>query len=101
MKLSISILLQQECGGWANVLYQVLDSSQNERYDLIKKDLVKKMAVKLNRREKRLKKTHILLSGQELFDKGLSILSDYLSGVQISLQSKMEITFNEWADEIA
>lgn len=101
MKLSISVLLQQECGGWANVLYQVLDSSQNECYDIIKKELVKKMVVKLNRREKRLKKTHILLSGQELFDKGLSILSDYLSGVRISQKSKMEITFNEWADEIA
>lgn len=101
MKLSISILLQQECGGWANVLYQVLDSSQNERYDLIKKELVKKMAIKLNRREKRLKKTHFLLSGQELFDKGLSTLNDYLSDVHISRESKMEITFNEWADEIA
>lgn len=101
MKLSISVLLQQECGGWANVLYQVLDSSQNERYDLIKKELVKKMAVKINRREKRLKKTHILLSGQELFDKGLSTLNDYLSGVKISQDNKMEITFNEWSDKIA
>lgn len=101
MKLSISVLLQQECGGWANVLYQVLDSSQNERYDLIKKELVKKMAVKLNRREKRMKKTHVLLSGQELFDKGLSTLNDYLSDVHISRESKMEITFNEWGDKIA
>lgn len=101
MKLSISVLLQQECGGWTNVLYQVLDSSQTERYDLIKKELVKKMAVKLNRREKRLKKTHVLLSGQELFDKGLSILNDYFLGVQISQESKMEITFNEWGDKSA
>lgn len=101
MKLSISVLLQQECGGWANVLYQVLDSSKDERYDLIKKELIKKMAVKLNRREKRLKKTYVLLSGQELFDKRLSDLNDYLSGVQISRESKMEITFNEWSDKIA
>jgi len=101
MKLSISVLLQQECGGWANVLYQVLDSSQTERYDIIRKELVKKMAIKLNRREKKLKKTHVLLSGQELFDKGLSTLNDYFSDMQVSQGSKMEIIFNEWSDKSA
>ena len=52
MKLSISVLLKKESGGWQNILYEIIDSALNDNYDLLKKELVKKLAIKVNKSEK-------------------------------------------------
>lgn len=37
MKLSISVLLKKESGGWQNIRYEIIDSALNDNYDLLKK----------------------------------------------------------------
>lgn len=97
MKLSISVLLQRECGGWANIRYEILDSNTTENYQTIKKELIKKLALKINRREKRFKKTNISLTFGELREKNVSVLVEPLSlNPEVLDSSNIEMTLNEW-----
>lgn len=69
MKLSISILMQQECGGWSNIKYQVFDSSNVENYHIIQKELIKKLSLKVNKKSKNFRKSNITLTLAELKQK--------------------------------
>lgn len=98
MKLSISVLLKKESGGWQNILYEIIDSARNENYDLLKKELVKKLAIKVNKSEKRLRKTSIVTTFLELRNKNIShLLSSIEKNEEISINSQLDITINEWA----
>lgn len=98
MKLSISVLLKKESGGWQNILYEIINSALNENYDLLKKELVKKLAIKVNKSEKRLRKTSIVTTFLELRNKNIShLLSSIEKNQEISINSQLDITINEWA----
>lgn len=98
MKLSISVLHQQDCGGWVNVLYKIIDSTNDDNYQNIKKELIKNLGLKINKREKRIRKTHSLMNMQEFIDKGNCIIQYIIKEAAIDKKSKIEITINEWFD---
>lgn len=98
MKLSISVLHQQDCGGWVNVLYKIIDSTNDDNYQNIKKELIKNLGLKINKREKRIRKTHSLMNMQEFIDKGNCIIQYIIKEASIDKKSKIEITINEWFD---
>lgn len=97
MKLSISVLLKKESGGWQNIRYEIIDSTLNESYDLLKKELVKKFAIKVNKSEKRLRKTSIVTTFSEIRNKNIShLLSSIEKNQELSNSSQLDITINEW-----
>lgn len=98
MKLSISVLHQQDCGGWVNVLYKIIDSNNDDNYQNIKKELIKNLGLKINKREKRIGKTHSLMNMQDFIDKGNCIIQYVIKEALIDKKSKIEITINEWFD---
>ena len=100
MKLSISVLLQRECGGWANIRYEILDSNTTENYHAVKKELIKKLALKVNKREKRFKKSNISLTFADLKAKNILSLVEPLSlNPEVFDHSNIDMTLNEWLSE--
>lgn len=101
MKISISIFLQQECGGWKNIFYRILDSRVEENYMSIKQNLSRNLKLKIDRNKKKIVKTHIVMSGQELINKSsFSIREEIKNIIQYELESKIEIIVNEWIDHV-
>lgn len=97
MKLSISVLMQQECGGWSNIKYQIFDSTIVENYSLIQKELIKKLSLKINKKAKTLRKSNITLTLAELKQKRIDwLVNDLLSNKLIIDDSVIEMTVNEW-----
>lgn len=98
MKLLISVLLRKESGEWQNIRYEIIDSALNENYDLLKKELIKKFEIKVNKSEKRLRKTSVITTFLEIRNKNISyILSSIEKNQEISNSSQLDITINEWA----
>ena len=98
MKLSISVLHQQDCGGWRNVLYKIIDSTNDDNYKNIKKELIKSLGLKINKRENKIKKTHLIMNLQDFIDKGSCIVKYIVKDVSIYKKCQIEITINEWLD---
>lgn len=97
MKLSISIFQQQVCGGWSNIRYQIIDSENFPDYNKTKKQLAKQFPLKINKADKRFKRTCIHLTFSEFQEKNIHSLNEGLLFNNENLQnSDIEIIFNEW-----
>lgn len=97
MKLSISILMQQECGGWSNIKYQVFDSENMENYHIIQKELIKKLSLKVNKKAKSLRKSNVTLTLADLKQKKIDwLVNDLMSNQSVIDNTVMDMTLNEW-----
>lgn len=97
MKLSISILMQQECGGWSNIKYQVFDSENVENYHIIQKELIKKLSLKVNKKAKSLRKSNVTLTLADLKQKKIDwLVNDLMSNQCVIDNTVMDMTLNEW-----
>lgn len=97
MKLSISILMQQECGGWSNIKYQVFDSENVENYHIIQKELIKKLSLKVNKKAKSLRKSNVTLTLADLKQKKIDwLVNDLMSNQSVIDNTVMDMTLNEW-----
>lgn len=97
MKLSISILMQQECGGWSNIKYQVFDSENVENYHIIQKELIKKLSLKVNKKAKSLRKSNVTLTLADLKQKKIDwLVNDLMSNKSVIDNTVMDMTLNEW-----
>lgn len=97
MKLSISILMQQECGGWSNIKYQVFDSENMENYHIIQKELIKKLSLKVNKKAKSLRKSNVTLTLADLKQKKIDwLVNDLMINQSVIDNTVMDMTLNEW-----
>lgn len=99
MKLSISILMQQECGGWSNIKYQVFDSENMENYHIIQKELIKKLSLKVNKKAKSLRKSNVTLTLADLKQKKIDwLVNDLMINQSVIDNTVMDMTLNEWTN---
>lgn len=89
--------MQQECGGWSNIKYQVFDSSSVENYNIIQKELIKKLSLKVNKKAKSIRKSNITLTLADLKQKKIDwLINDLMMNQSIIDNTVMDMTLNEW-----